>query len=348
MTKSAHLTNAAPSILEHVALAEMNTFGFAATARFAARIGSEAELIQVLEDPRVANGPVLVLGGGSNVVITRDFAGTVLHMAIAGISVEATPDAWLVTAGAGENWHGFVAHTLAQGMPGLENLALIPGTVGAAPIQNIGAYGVELADHFHSVRALDRSTGTFVTLDAKACAFGYRDSVFKHAARDRYIITAVTFRLPRAWQARTNYGDVSGEIAQRGIQTPNARDIFDAVVAIRSRKLPDPRQIGNAGSFFKNPVVTHEHAQALLARFPALVHYAQADGSVKLAAGWMIDQCGFKGHRVGAVGVFERQALVLVNHGGGTGAELMSLAATIQAAVEIRFGVKIEPEPVVI
>lgn len=337
-----------PELQAHFALAGYNTFGFAATARYAAHIHSEAALLAALDDPRVAAGPVYVFGGGSNLVLTRDLPGTALLMAMHGITVSETPDAWLVTAGAGEPWHGFVEHTLAHGMPGLENLALIPGTVGAAPIQNIGAYGVELKDRFHTLRALDRATGTFVTLDATDCAFGYRDSLFKHAGRERYIITAVTFRLPRAWQAHTAYADLTAELASQGIGTPTARDVFDAVVAVRTRKLPDPRQIGNAGSFFKNPVVPAETAAALLAHFPTLVHYAQADGSVKLAAGWLIDQCGFKGRRMGKVGVFERQALVLVNYGGGTGTELMALAAEIQATVRTRFGVEIEPEPVVL
>lgn len=333
---------------EHVALTSHNTFGFSATARYAAHIRSEDALRAALQDPHVAAGPVLILGGGSNVVLTRDWPGTVLLMGITGISVVETPDAWLITAGAGEPWHGFVQHTLTHGMPGLENLALIPGTVGAAPIQNIGAYGVELADRFANLRALDRHTGQFVTLDAAACAFGYRDSLFKRDGRDRYIITSVTFRLPRAWQPHTAYADVSRELANRGIDTPTARDIFDAVVVVRSRKLPDPQHLGNAGSFFKNPVLSAEAAAALLSRFPAMAHYAQADGSVKLAAGWLIDQCGFKGRCVGAVGVYERQALVLVNHGGGTGAELMALAAEIQATVQARFGVTIEPEPIVV
>ena len=337
-----------PDLQGHVALAGYNTFGFAATARYAAHIQSEAALLAALDDPRVATGPVHVFGGGSNIVLTRDLPGTVLLMAMRGITVTETPDAWLVTAGAGESWHGFVEYTLAHGMPGLENLALIPGTVGAAPIQNIGAYGVELKDRFHTLRALDLATRTFVTLDAADCAFGYRDSLFKRAGRERYIITAVTFRLPRAWQPHTAYADLTAELASQGIEAPTARDIFNAVVAVRTRKLPDPRQVGNAGSFFKNPVVPAETAAALLVRFPTLVHYAQADGSVKLAAGWLIDQCGFKGRRIGQVGVYERQALVLVNHGGGTGAELMALAAEIQAAVQARFGVAIEPEPVVL
>ncbi len=338
-----------PDLYENYPLAGHNTFRFAATARYAAHIRSEDALVAVLRMPRVQEHPLQILGGGSNIVLTHDFAGTVLLMDIRGITVTAEDtDTWHVTAGAGECWHDFVTHTLAHGMPGLENLALIPGTVGASPIQNIGAYGVELADRFASLRAFDRTTHTFVTLDAADCAFGYRDSLFKRAGKDRYIVTSVTFRLPKRWAAATAYADIARELTSLQIAQPAPQDVFNAVVAVRTRKLPNPLDIGNAGSFFKNPVVPATTCQALLARFPTLVHYAQADGSVKLAAGWMIDQCGFKGYREGNVGVYDKQALVLVNHGGGTGIELMALARTIQDAVQARFGVHIEPEPVVL
>ncbi|AOY92828.1 UDP-N-acetylenolpyruvoylglucosamine reductase [Cupriavidus sp. USMAA2-4] len=331
---------------EFYPLRRHNTFGFDVRARFAAHVRSEDDLVAALADPRVAGLPVLVLGGGSNVVLTADLQALVLLMEIPGFSARASETAWLVTAGAGENWHALVCRTVTEGMPGLENLALIPGTAGAAPIQNIGAYGVELRERFASLRAYDRASGTFVELDAAQCAFGYRDSLFKQAGKDRYIITAVTLRLPRPWQAVLGYAELARELHDE--PAPGAAAILDAVVAIRSRKLPDPTRIGNAGSFFKNPVVSAAQGAALLAVHPGMAHYTQADGRIKLAAGWLIDQCGFKGVRDGAVGVYEKQALVLVHHGGGNGAQLLALSTRIADAVQARFGVRIEPEPVVL
>jgi UDP-N-acetylmuramate dehydrogenase len=331
---------------EFYPLRRHNTFGFDVRARYAVHVRSETDLLAALDDPRARGLPLVVLGGGSNVVLTADLDALVLLMEIPGYRVETAPDAWLVTAGAGENWHGLVCRTIADGLPGLENLALIPGTAGAAPIQNIGAYGVELRERFASLRALDRQTLRFVDLDLERCTFGYRDSLFKQAGRDRYIITAVTLRLPRDWQPVLAYGELAREL--EGHAAPDAATIRDAVIAIRSRKLPDPAQIGNAGSFFKNPLVTAEQRHALLASHPDLVSYAQPDGTFKLAAGWLIDRCGFKGLNDGPVGVYGKQALVLVHHGGGTGAALLALATRIADAVQARFGVRIEPEPVVL
>ncbi|KAF7963168.1 UDP-N-acetylenolpyruvoylglucosamine reductase [Cupriavidus sp. UYMU48A] len=331
---------------EFYPLRRHNTFGFDVRARFAVHVRSESDLLAALEDPRGKGLPLVVLGGGSNVVLTADLDALVLLMEIPGYRVETGADAWLVTAGAGENWHGLVCRTIADGLPGLENLALIPGTVGAAPIQNIGAYGVELRERFASARALDRQTLRFVDLDLEQCAFGYRDSLFKQAGRERYIITAVTLRLPRDWQPVLAYGELARELGANA--APDAAAIRDAVIAIRSRKLPDPAQIGNAGSFFKNPLVSAEQRDALLASHPDLVSYAQPDGTFKLAAGWLIDRCGFKGLNDGPVGVYGKQALVLVHHGGGTGAALLALAGRIADTVQARFGVRIEPEPVVL
>lgn len=331
---------------EFYPLRRHNTFGFDVRARYAVHVRSESDLLAALEDPRAKGLPLVVLGGGSNVVLTADLDALVLLMEIPGYSVETGPDAWLVMAGAGENWHGLVSRTIAEGLPGLENLALIPGTVGAAPIQNIGAYGVELRERFAGLRALDRQTLRFVDLNQEQCAFGYRDSLFKQAGRDRYIITAVTLRLPRDWQPVLAYGELAREL--EGNAAPDAATIRDAVIAIRSRKLPDPAQIGNAGSFFKNPLVSAEQRNALLASHPDLVSYAQPDGTFKLAAGWLIDRCGFKGLNDGPVGVYGKQALVLVHHGGGTGAALLALAGRIADTVQARFGVRIEPEPVVL
>ncbi|CAE6748485.1 UDP-N-acetylenolpyruvoylglucosamine reductase [Paraburkholderia domus] len=326
-----------------------NTFGFDVRAQFACRIEREAQLMAAVRDPRTAGLPRLVLGGGSNVVLTGDFAGLVLLVALQGRRiVREDDDAWYVEAAAGEPWHDFVAWTLAQGLPGLENLALIPGTVGAAPIQNIGAYGLEMCERFASLRAVELETGAVVELDANACRFGYRDSFFKREGRDRFVITSVTFRLPKTWQPRAGYADLARELAASGHTDaqPDAQAIFDAVVAVRRAKLPDPLQLGNAGSFFKNPVVEATQFEALKVQEPEVVAYPQPDGRVKLAAGWLIDRCGWKGRAMGAAGVHERQALVLVNRGGASGAEVLALARAVQRDVLTRFGVELEAEPV--
>ncbi len=326
-----------------------NTFGFDVRAQFACRIEHEAQLMAAVRDPRVTGLPRLVLGGGSNVVLTGDFAGLVLLVALRGRQVvREDDDAWYVQAAAGESWHDFVAWTLSEGLPGLENLALIPGTVGAAPIQNIGAYGLEMCERFASLRAVELATGEAVELDAAACRFGYRDSFFKREGRDRFVITSVTFRLPKVWTPRAGYADLARELAASGCADapPTAQAIFDAVVAVRRAKLPDPLELGNAGSFFKNPVIEASQFEALKMREPELVSYAQADGRVKLAAGWLIDRCGWKGRAMGAAAVHERQALVLVNRGGASGAEVLALAKAIQHDVLTRFGVALEAEPV--
>ena len=241
-----------------------------------------------------------------------------------------------------------MAFTLARGWPGLENLALIPGTVGASPVQNIGAYGVELQDRFDSLDAIDLATGAGRTLRASDCSFGYRDSVFKQALAGRCVITRVRFRLPRPWQPVLGYLELERKRAETGIDAPSAQQVFDWVCAIRRAKLPDPAVIGNAGSFFKNPVVTVEQCRDITGRDPEVVHYPMPDGSVKLAAGWLIDACGWKGKNVGRAGVYEKQALVLVNRGNATGSEVMLLAGAIQESVYGRFGIRLEAEPVVV
>ncbi|WP_144111958.1 UDP-N-acetylmuramate dehydrogenase [Paraburkholderia sp. BCC1886] len=327
-----------------------NTFGFDVRAKLACVIEHEAQLLAAVRDPRVAGLPLLVLGGGSNVVLTRDFAGLVLLVTLRGRRVVREDEsAWYVEAAAGEPWHDFVAWTLTQGLAGLENLALIPGTVGAAPIQNIGAYGLEMGERFASLRAVELATGAVVEFDADACRFGYRDSFFKREGRDRFVITSVTFRLPKHWQPRAGYADLARELAASGHEEgspPAAQAIFDAVVAVRRAKLPDPLQLGNAGSFFKNPVVEAAQFEALKLKEPEVVSYAQPDGRVKLAAGWLIDRCGWKGRAIGAAAVHERQALVLVNRGGASGADVLALAQAIQRDVLARFGVELEAEPV--
>jgi UDP-N-acetylmuramate dehydrogenase len=332
-----------------VNLRPYNSFGLPAVARRLIRITSDADVRRVLGDPEVGRAPKFVLGGGSNVVLTRDLDAVVLKVEVMGRRVvEQRPDGVIVEFGAGERWHDAVAWTLAQGLPGLENLALIPGTVGAAPVQNIGAYGIELKDRFDSLDAVDLVTGRSVQLDAEQCRFGYRDSVFKGALAGKSLITRVRLKLPQPWVPALGYLDLERKQHDSGIVEPSAQQVFDWVCAIRRAKLPDPAEIGNAGSFFKNPVVTPEQCRDIIGRDPEIVHYLLPDGSIKLAAGWLIDACGWKGKTIGHAGVYEKQALVLVNRGGATGAEVVTLARAIQESVYGRFGIRLEPEPVVV
>lgn len=322
-------------------LQPFNTFGLASTAQAFVTLNDLAQLPAI--SALASKYPSwFVLGGGSNLVLGESIPGLVIHAALRGIRlVETRDDAWIVEAAAGECWHDFVAYCVAQGWSGLENLALIPGTVGAAPVQNIGAYGVELADRFDSLSAWDVHNARMHTLSAEECRFAYRDSLFKHEAR--WIITSVRLRLPRPWHAVLGYPDLqkAGELA-------SAQAVFDAVCAIRRVKLPDPAETGNAGSFFKNPLVDAVTRDGLLAEHPGLVSYAQPDGRYKLAAGWLIDQCGWKGRSLGPAGVHDRQALVLINRGGATAADIMRLAAAIQNDVLVRYGVQLEPEPILL
>ena len=332
-----------------VSLKPYNTFGLPAVAQTLVRIASDADVRRVVDDPVLGRAPKFILGGGSNIILTRDMPQLVLKVEVKGMQVLAErADAWIVEAGAGESWNDFVEFTLDQGCPGLENLALIPGTVGAGPVQNIGAYGVELRERFESLDAVDLVTGRSVVLGPQICAFGYRDSVFKHSLAGRSLITRVRFRLPRPWQPVLGYLELQKKIAETRIAAPSPRQIFDWVSAIRRAKLPDPATIGNAGSFFKNPVVTPEQCRDIIARDPAVVHYPLPDGSFKLAAGWLIDACGWKGKSIGQAGVYEKQALVLVNRGHAIGGEIVTLARAIEESVYGRFGIRLEPEPVLI
>lgn len=328
-------------------LTRLNTLGLPARARYLAKVGSEAALLQVLRSLTAQRLPVEVLGGGSNLVLAGDVPALVIQPCLMGRRVLSEQgSAVLVEAGAGENWHAFTQWTIAQGLSGLENLSLIPGTVGASPVQNIGAYGVEIADVMHSLAVIDRLTGARIELAAADCAFAYRDSLFKSHVPGRYIITQVRFLLSRTPTIKLDYGDIRREIERHGIVRVTPRDVANAVIAIRQSKLPDPAKLGNAGSFFKNPVVPVEQADALRQRYPALVSYPQTAG-VKLAAGWLIEQAGWKGRNQGAVGVHDRQALVLVHRGGGSGAQLLQLAADVRASVLGKFGVVLEQEPVI-
>jgi UDP-N-acetylmuramate dehydrogenase len=352
---------------KNVPLQPFNTFHIVARAHALVRIASEADIRELMAHPEWGATPKLVLGGGSNVVFTGDVRALVLKVEIKGMRrLEDKPKRTIVEAGAGESWHDLVTWTLQQGYPGLENMALIPGTVGAAPVQNIGAYGVELQDRFDSLDALDLQTGQIFTLDASQCAFGYRDSVFKHGGamvadghqgmglKDRALILRVRFALPKVWKPVLGYGDIDKKMVEQACHEPSAQQIFDWVCAIRRAKLPDPAVIGNVGSYFKNPTVSPEQCADIIARDPKVVHYHLDDGSVKLAAGWLIDSCGWKGKSVGQAGVYEKQALVLVNRGAGvngegaTGGEVMTLARAIQTSVYERFGILLEPEPVVV
>jgi UDP-N-acetylmuramate dehydrogenase len=336
-----------------VNLREHNSFGLPATAHSLVRITSDADVRHVVDHPQYGLAPKFVLGGGSNVVFTRDVESLVLKIEVLGKRlVSEDAQAWIVEAGAGESWHGLVAWTIENHWPGLENLALIPGSVGASPVQNIGAYGIELKDRFEGLDAVDLVTGRTVTLNASDCQFGYRDSVFKHTGfgglAGKSVITRVRFRLPKPWQPMLGYLDLERKTVETGNRQPDAKTIFEWVCAIRRAKLPDPAVIGNAGSFFKNPVVTPEQCSDIIGRDPEIVHYPMPDGTVKLAAGWLIDACGWKGKTVGRAGVFEKQALVLVNRGGASGAEVVTLARAIQESVYGRFGIRLEPEPIIV
>lgn len=332
-----------------VNLKPYNTFGLPSLAQTLVRIRSESDVKRVVNDRELGPARKFILGGGSNLVFTQDIKAVVLKVEIEGIRLlETRDDAWIVEVGAGEGWHKVVNWCIAHDLPGLENMALIPGTVGAAPVQNIGAYGIELKDRFESLDAVDLMTGRTVTFNKEQCRFDYRDSIFKQGLAGRSVITTVRLRLPRPWAPVLGYAELERKVAETGITTPSARQMFDWIVAVRRAKLPDPCVIGNAGSFFKNPVVTADQCRDIIQRDPEIVHYPLPDGSFKLAAGWMIDACGWKGKSIGQAGVYEKQALVLVNRGGARGAEVVTLARAIQESVYGRFGIRLEPEPVVI
>ena len=318
-----------------------NTLRVPARARNLVRLREADKLPQVLDAAQAAGSPLLVLGAGSNILFAGDFQGTVLQLATRGIVDQGRGR---IRVAAGESWDGFVRWSLDAGYVGLENLILIPGTVGAAPVQNIGAYGVELSEFVAAVEAWDRQASRFVTLEPGDCAFAYRDSVFKHDP-ERYIITGVELVLPRRRPLCLDYQGVREELESLGAHAPTAPDVARAVERLRRRKLPDPQTVANAGSFFKNPVVGAREAQRLRSEYPGLPGYPQPDGSVKLSAAWMIEQCGMKGMRRGDAGLYEGHALVLVNHGRATGPEILALAREVQARVAERFGVALQPEP---
>ncbi|WP_299880167.1 UDP-N-acetylmuramate dehydrogenase [uncultured Cocleimonas sp.] len=334
-------------INENVSLKDLNTFGVEAKTKYYSEISNLLDIEALFEWKSKNNLPALLLGGGSNLLFKNDFDGMIAKVCLMGKDIAKEDDeAVYVSAAAGENWHDFVRWTIDQGFAGLENLSLIPGSVGAAPIQNIGAYGVELSNTLHSLQAVNLETADILEFDKELCQFGYRESFFKSQALDKLLITSVTFRLPKKPEWHINYAGLREALAGEVL---TADVISQAVISERQRKLPNPSQIGNAGSFFKNPVMKVTDFETLKSDHEGLPGFPQThNDEVKTSAGWLIDQCGWKGHRVGDAGVSDKHALVLVNHGNATGSELWQVAEDIIASVEGKFGVTLEPEPRVI
>ncbi|MBL4676248.1 MAG: UDP-N-acetylmuramate dehydrogenase [Mucilaginibacter sp.] len=331
-------------IQENVSLKNFNTFGIDVNARYFAEINHEADLAELFADPQWQQMQRLILGGGSNMLLVNNFEGLVIRLNIRGIEHRISQEDVYVEAGAGEVWNDLVNYCVARGYAGMENLSLIPGSVGASPIQNIGAYGVELKDVFESCRAFEIATGELRTFTHADCKFGYRESVFKAELAGQFIITSVKFKLSLTANLNLKYGAIEQELTNRGIEVPTIKDVSQVVSHIRVSKLPDPSTIGNAGSFFKNPVITLREFEPILANHPDVVNYPAPDNMVKLAAGWLIEQCGWKGKQVGHTGTWKNQALVLVNHGGATGEEVYSFSSQIIDSVYVKFGVTLQRE----
>lgn len=331
-------------IQENISLKPLTTFGIDQKAEFFSVVSSLDELKEALTLSKQNQWAVFILGGGSNILLTRDIKGLVIKLEIKGITlVKEEKDQLLINVGAGELWHDLVQFSITQEWAGLENLSLIPGTVGASPMQNIGAYGVEIKDVFDSLQALHRETLEMHSFDSEACKFGYRESVFKQTLKDQYVITSVTFRLSKTPNYHLEYGAIREVLAANGIKQPSLRTISDAVIQIRQSKLPDPKEIGNAGSFFKNPTIPATQFETLKSAYPSIPGYPSTAG-IKVAAGWLIEHAGWKGKRIGNVGVHAKQALVLVNYGDGTGEEIKALSQQIQADVAKKFGIDLQPE----
>ncbi|MBS1765728.1 MAG: UDP-N-acetylmuramate dehydrogenase [Bacteroidetes bacterium] len=329
----------------NISLKDYNTFGIDVKAMHLAEAESEESLRNLLLQIKSTQTPLMILGGGSNVLLMDDYSGWVILNKLKGIRiVSETDDTVLVKAGSGEVWHHLVLWSVERNLGGIENLSLIPGSVGAAPIQNIGAYGVELKNSFHSLEAMEIASGNIHTFTNEACKFGYRNSVFKNEHKGKYVITSVVLELKKNPLFNTTYGAIQSELQKQGNNKLSVKAISDAVIAIRRSKLPDPAQIGNAGSFFKNPEISKEAFETVFKNHPEMVHYPGADGKIKIAAGWMIEQCGWKGYRKGDAGCHVNQALVLVNYGNATGRDIYNLAMEIKSSVKNKFGVEIEPE----
>lgn len=334
------------TIQQHISLKPHTTFGIDAFSDYWIEIDTEQDLLSALEYRQKHLLSLMILGGGSNILLTQDFSGLILHNSLKGIHSEVfSSNEVLVEVSAGENWHSFVQHCIANDWGGLENLSLIPGSVGASPMQNIGAYGCEIKDTFYSLRTMDIQDGSIHEFDANQCKFGYRESIFKHEAKGRYIILSAKFKLSsKDHQIKTSYGAISQELEKMGIQNPSIRDVSNAVIAIRKSKLPDPAVIGNAGSFFKNPVVTNDIVEQIRSKTPNVVSYSAGEHYSKLAAGWLIEAAGWKGFRRGDAGVHALQALVLVNFGNATGKEIWQLSQDVVDDVASKFGVVLERE----
>jgi UDP-N-acetylmuramate dehydrogenase len=332
-------------IRNNVSLQKLNSFGITARARrFASPAGLD-ELVTLLKRPGIAQERKLVLGGGSNVLLTGNVDALVLQYRESGVDVvrESDRHVWVRT-GAGHNWHDLVLRMIDSGLAGLENLSLIPGNVGAAPIQNIGAYGMELSELFESLDAVELDSGEIHTYSKSECDFGYRDSIFKNSKKGKYIITDVTLRLNREPEFRLDYGDIRKTLEEMNVQSPDIRNVSDAVCRIRRSKLPDPEKLGNAGSFFKNPVIEEARYKRLREAYPGIPGYASGPGLMKVPAGWLIEKAGWKGRRIGDAGSHEKQALVLVNYGKASGNDILALAEQIAADVTARFGIILTPE----
>lgn len=328
----------------HFSLKNYNTFGIEAKAKQFTAVHSVEELKTVL-----VNNPTekkFILGGGSNMLLTQDIDALVIHIDLEGKKIiEENDDFVWVESQAGENWHEFVLWTIEQNFGGLENMSLIPGNVGTTPVQNIGAYGAEIKDHFVSCQAIAIANQEIRTFSNEDCHFGYRESIFKNEVKDQYIITSVVFKLTkRNHKINTSYGDILGELEKNNIQNPSLKDVSNAVIAIRQSKLPDPKELGNSGSFFKNPIVLKSDFEKIHQQFPEMKYYEVSETEVKVPAGWLIEQAGFKGKRFGDAGVHKNQALVLVNYGNATGQEILAVSKNIQDTVFATFGIHIEAE----
>ncbi len=338
--------SSAPAIHQHASLKSLNTFGIHASAAYLATIKSPTELSALLSQKLFQDMPKLVLGEGSNILFTQDYSGLIIKNAIKGIETLSDDDnhIWL-KIGAGENWHDLVIHCIKQGYSGIENLSLIPGTVGAAPIQNIGAYGVELCDVFCELEALDLAQGTLRIFTREECQFGYRDSVFKTIYKNRFAILSVTLRLNKTPNYHLEYGNIQETLQMMKVEDLSIKAVSDAVIQIRRSKLPDPQNLGNAGSFFKNPLIPMAQFIELHEAFPTLPSFTTSNPDVKkISAAWLIEQCGWKGKRLGDVGVYEKQALILVNYSAGKGSDILGLAQKIQHSVKEKFDVHLIPE----
>ncbi|MFH0985536.1 MAG: UDP-N-acetylmuramate dehydrogenase [Candidatus Omnitrophota bacterium] len=338
-------------IEQNRSLKSLNTFGIDAAAQYFVEIHSIEELRELLNDSRFPDGKKLILGGGSNILLTGDFDGWVVKNSIPGIEIASeTGTEVIVKAGAGKDWHELVLGCIELNYGGLENLSLIPGLVGAAPVQNIGAYGAELRDVFHELEAVEIASGNLVKFSAKDCAFGYRDSIFKHKFAGQFFITSVSFKLTKLsahgvhYAFRTEYGDVRATLDAMKIQRLSLQAVSDAICQLRRARLPDPKELGNAGSFFKNPFVPKDQGDAFLSRYPEMPHYPQPDGTLKIPAGWLVEECGWKGKMFGPMGCYKTQALVIVNYGGATGWEILELSRAIVDSVMEKFGIELSCE----